>query len=98
MSPTESDSHKVPASTESLPDPEGMPRVHITIDRDTVVLMVQATESAAVDASEALRLAEVSLREAQEAVNKAQLDSDSAAARAIFVRRKVEHAMGEIEA
>jgi hypothetical protein len=72
--------------------------VHITIDRDTVVLVLQATESAAVDAAEALRLAEVALREAQEAVSKAQLDSDNAATRATFVRGKVERAIVESEA
>ena len=75
-----------------------LPRVHITIDRDTVVLVLKATESAAVDAAEALRLAEVALGEAQAAVRRAQVDSDSAATRANFVRGKVEHAIGESEA
>ena len=74
------------------------PRVHITIERDTVVLVLQATESAAIDASEALRLAEAALKEAQAAVNRAQVDSDIAATRATFVRGKVERAMGESEA
>ena len=86
------------ASTQGQPEAERLPRVHITIDRDTVVLVLQATESAAVDAAEALRLAEVALREAQEAVSKAQLDSDNAATRATFVRGKVERAIVESEA
>lgn len=73
------------------------PRVHITIERDTVVLVLQATESAAIDATEALRLAETALKEAQAAVQRAQVDSDSAVARATFVRGKVERAIGESE-
>jgi hypothetical protein len=95
MSLTEPDADISRASTQSPPEPERVPRVHITIERDTVVLVLQATESAAIDAAEALRLAEVCLSEAQTAVRKAQLDSDSAATRATFVRSKVEHAIGE---
>ena len=74
------------------------PRIHITIERDTVVLVLQATESAAMDAAEALRLAEAALKDAQAAVNRAQVDSDAAVARATFVRGKVERAIGESEA
>ena len=98
MSLAEPGANSSHASTQSQPEPERLPRVHITIDRDTVVLVLQATESAAVDAAEALRLAEVALREAQEAVSKAQLDSDNAATRATFVRGKVERAIVESEA
>ena len=75
----------------------GRPRVHITIERDTVVLVLQATESAAIDAAEALRLAETALKEAQAAVHRAQVDSDTAVARATFVRGKVERAIGKSE-
>ena len=74
------------------------PKVHITIDRETIVLVVQASEAAAVDAAEALRLAEMCLAEAKASVARAQIDSDSAATRATFLRAKVERAIDESEA
>ena len=44
---------------------------------------------------EALRLAEMCLAEAKASVARAQIDSDSAATRATFLRAKIERAIDE---
>lgn len=68
-------------------------RIHLALDRDVVVLVLEASEQAAEDAVEVLRIARDALRTATGAVERAQMDADTAASRAAFVRSRLERAM-----
>lgn len=62
---------------------------HVSVDRKTLDIVLEAAVAASTDASEVLRRARISLSDAEAAVNIAQMSAELAASRAGYVRHKL---------